>query len=86
MSSERRQAAAPSLAGKTLVVTGKLAQRTRDQIHELIAAHGGRAASSVSSRTDYLIAGEDAGSKLDKARELGVTVISEADFERLIHS
>ena len=84
MSSERRQTATASLAGKTFVVTGTLAHRTRDEIHELIQLHGGRAASSVSRRTDYLIAGEEAGSKLDKARELGVPIISEAEFEQFL--
>jgi DNA ligase (NAD+) len=84
MTAQQSRSAAQSLAGKTLVVTGKLSQYTRDDIHALIAAHGGRAASSVSSRTDYLVAGEDAGSKLDKARKLGVTVIDEAEFERMI--
>jgi DNA ligase (NAD+) len=72
------------LQGKTLVVTGKLIKHTRDEMHELIGRHGGHAASSVSQRTDYLIAGEAAGSKLDKARQLGVTIISENDFERLL--
>jgi DNA ligase (NAD+) len=73
-----------SLAGKTLVVTGKLVKYTRDDIHALIEAHGGHAASSVSQKTDYVVAGENAGSKLDKAHELGVAVISEEEFERLI--
>jgi len=72
------------LAGKSLVVTGTLQKYTREQIEEMIALHGGRAASSVSSKTDYLIAGEKAGSKLDKARQLGVQVISETEFEQLI--
>ena len=84
MSAESRRSSLQSLAGKTLVVTGKLSHYTRDEIHDLIAAHGGRAASSVSTRTDYLVAGEDAGSKLTKARELGVPVISEAEFQRLV--
>ena len=72
------------LAGKTLVVTGTLSKYTRDEIQSLIAQHGGRAASSVSKNTDYLVAGESAGSKLDKARTLGVTVLTEQDFESLI--
>ncbi len=76
--------AEPSLAGKTLVVTGKLSKYTRDQIEALIETHGGRAASSVSRRTDYLVAGEDAGSKLDKARQLSVPVISERELDELI--
>jgi DNA ligase (NAD+) len=72
------------LEGKTLVVTGTLSKYTRDEINELIARHGGRAASSVSKKTDYLVAGENAGSKLDKARQLGVPVLTEDEFERLL--
>ena len=72
------------LAGKTLVVTGTLTKYTRDEIEELIARHGGRAASSVSKNTDYLIAGEKAGSKLEKAQSLGVAVVSEDEFEKLL--
>jgi DNA ligase (NAD+) len=72
------------LEGKTLVVTGTLKRYSRDEIHEVIARHGGRAASSVSSKTDYLVAGEEAGSKLDKARQLGVPVITEEEFEELL--
>ena len=60
------------LAGKTLVVTGTLQQFKRDEIKQLIEDSGGRAASSVSKKTDYVVAGEKAGSKLTKARELGV--------------
>ena len=56
----------------------------RDEINELITQHGGHAASSVSKKTDYLVAGEKAGSKLEKARQLGVKVLSEEEFERLI--
>lgn len=73
------------LEGKTLVVTGTLTRYSRDEINELITRHGGRAASSVSKKTDYVVAGETAGSKLDKARELGVAVLDEEAFERLIN-
>ena len=79
-------AAAPTartLEGKTLVVTGTLARYTRDEIEELIARHGGRAASSVSKKTDYLVAGAEAGSKLAKAQSLKVPVLSEDEFEQL---
>ena len=76
--------ASQALAGKTLVVTGTLAKYTREEIEELIARHGGRAASSVSKSTDYLVAGEKAGSKLDKAKKLGVKILSEAEFDRLL--
>ena len=77
-------AGARRLEGKTLVVTGTLVKYSRDQINELIAQHGGHAASSVSKKTDYLVAGEKAGSKLEKAQDLGVKVLSEEDFEKLI--
>jgi DNA ligase (NAD+) len=71
-------------SGKTLVVTGTLSKYSREEIEELIARHGGRAASSVSKNTDFLVAGEKAGSKLDKAQQLGVRVLSEAEFEALL--
>jgi DNA ligase (NAD+) len=77
-------AAAGSLSGKTVVVTGTLKKYKRDEIEALIQKHGGRAAGSVSKKTDYLVAGEEAGSKLDKAKQLGVKVISEEEFEGLI--
>ncbi len=72
------------LEGKTLVVTGKLVEYTRDEIKGLIKQHGGKAGSSVSSKTDYLVAGEKAGSKLAKAESLGVPVLTEAQFRNLI--
>jgi DNA ligase (NAD+) len=84
MESTTAAAGARTLEGKTLVVTGTLVKYGRDQINELIAQHGGHAASSVSKNTDYVVAGEKAGSKLEKARQLGVKVLSEEEFERLI--
>ena len=72
-----------ALEGKTLVVTGTLVKYTRDEINELITRHGGRAASSVSKNTDYVVAGEKAGSKLTKAQQLGVPVLSEDQFEAI---
>lgn len=72
------------LEGKTLVVTGKLVEFTRDEIKGLIMQHGGKAGSSVSSKTDYLVAGEKAGSKLTKAESLGVQVLTEVQFRQLI--
>ncbi len=72
------------LKGKTLVVTGTLERYSRTQAQELISQHGGKAASSVSKSTDYLLAGEKAGSKLAKAEKLGVPVLSESEFEQLL--
>ncbi len=77
-------AAGSALAGKTLVVTGTLAKYKREEIEALIVQHGGKAASSVSKNTDYVVAGDKAGSKLDKAQQLGVPVLTETDFDRLI--
>jgi len=87
MTAEKRVATAAGdgkLAGKTLVVTGSLLKYKRDEIEELITRHGGKASSSVSKSTDYLVAGEKAGSKLEKAQKLGVKVLSEEEFEKLI--
>lgn len=85
MEAPRSEAPASSiLEGKTLVVTGKLTKYKRDEIKALIEQHGGRASSSVSKSTDYVVAGEKAGSKLTKAQQLGVPVLSETDFEKLI--
>jgi DNA ligase (NAD+) len=84
MEVKKAAAASGPLAGKTIVVTGTLKNFKRDEIEALIQQHGGRAASSVSKKTDFLLAGEEAGSKLEKARQLGVKVISEAEFERLV--
>ena len=71
-------------AGKTCVLTGTLSSLTREAAAELIRQAGGTVSGSVSKKTDFVIAGESAGSKLDKARELGVRVLNEADFTRLI--
>ncbi|MEZ6095066.1 MAG: NAD-dependent DNA ligase LigA [Pirellulaceae bacterium] len=76
--------AGDQLTGKSFVVTGTLSKYTRDQIHEMIESHGGKPSSSVSSKTSYLIAGSDAGSKLSKAEKLGIPVLSEEDFEALL--
>lgn len=76
--------AAGRLIGKTLVVTGTLTRFSRDEITELIQKHGGRASGSVSKKTDYVVAGTEAGSKLTKAQDLGIPVLSEEDFLNLI--
>ncbi|MBK7898148.1 MAG: NAD-dependent DNA ligase LigA [Azonexus sp.] len=73
-------AAAGVLAGKTLVLTGTLPTLTRDQARDRIEAAGGKVAGSVSRKTDHVVAGEEAGSKLDKARELGIPVITETEL------
>jgi DNA ligase (NAD+) len=81
---EMERVADGPLTGKTLVVTGSLEHFSRQQAEEAIRRAGGRAAGSVSKKTDYLVAGAEAGSKLDKARTLGVEVLDEAAFRRLL--
>jgi DNA ligase (NAD+) len=78
-----RRAGGP-LQGKTLVLTGTLPERSREQATELIQAAGGRVTSAVSAKTDYVVAGESPGSKLEKARRLGVSVIDEGELVRLV--
>jgi len=73
-----------TLEGLTIVATGSLASFTRDEITEAITSRGGKAASSVSSKTDFVVAGDSAGSKLDKATELGITILDEAGFKKLL--
>ena len=72
------------LAGKTFVLTGTLARYSRDEAKKMIEDAGGRVSGSVSKKTDYVVAGTDAGSKLDKAKELGVPVIEETEMEKLV--
>ena len=74
------------LAGKTFVLTGTLSRYSRDQAKKLIEDAGGRVSGSVSKKTDYVVAGTDAGSKLDKAKELGVAVIGEKEMEKMVGS
>ena len=79
------QSSAPqTLAGKTLVVTGTLNSFTREGATEAITSRGGKSASSVSKKTDYVVVGDSPGSKAQKAEELGVKVISEQDWLNLI--
>ncbi|HEX8887703.1 MAG TPA: NAD-dependent DNA ligase LigA [Pyrinomonadaceae bacterium] len=73
-----------AFAGKQFVLTGKLETMTRDEARALIERRGGRVTSTVSKKTDYVIAGEDAGSKLDKARSLGLQVIDEAALKEML--
>ena len=72
--------------GKTIVVTGKVEPYTRDEIHGIIESLGAHAGSSVSGKTNYLICGEKAGSKLDKARSLGVQVITPLEFFSMVQA
>lgn len=80
---QRAKTRAGVLDGKTLVVTGTLSKMTRDEAKEKIHHHGGKATGSVSKNTDYLVVGENPGSKLDKAQKLGVPVLSEDEFLEL---
>jgi DNA ligase (NAD+) len=80
----QRKEKGTKLAGKTFVLTGTLARHTRDEAKKMIEDAGGRVSGSVSKKTDYVVAGSDAGSKLDKARELGVAVIGEEELEGLV--
>ncbi|HET9531170.1 MAG TPA: helix-hairpin-helix domain-containing protein, partial [Blastocatellia bacterium] len=73
----RSQSAVRTLEGKQFVLTGKLTRFTRDEARDFIEQHGGRVTGSVTKKTDYVVVGEDPGSKLDRAREFGITVIDE---------
>jgi len=72
-----------SFSGKTFVLTGTLPSMTREEAKELIESHGGKVAGSVSKQTDYVVAGDEAGSKLEKARELGIAVVDEAGLRKM---
>jgi DNA ligase (NAD+) len=72
------------LDGKTFVLTGRLSSLSRDEAGDLVREHGGKVASSVSKKTDFVVAGEDAGSKLKKAAELGIRILDEEQFLRLV--
>jgi DNA ligase (NAD+) len=81
---EGKQVATGQLVGKTFVLTGTLPNLSRDAAKEMIEAIGGKVSGSVSKKTDYVIAGSDAGSKLDKAQELGLTILDEAGLHALL--
>ncbi len=81
---EPRPVAGTALKGQIFVLTGTLATLSRDQATELIEAHGGRVTSGVSKKTNVLVAGADAGSKLEKAQTLGIKIIDEAELRRLV--
>ena len=72
------------LEGMTFVVTGTLSRLSRSEAEALIKANGGKASGSVSKKTSYLLCGENPGSKLDKARELGIKIINEEEFFSLL--
>jgi DNA ligase (NAD+) len=84
MTEDRDQGLEQTLGGLTFVLTGSLTGWTRDEATELLKARGAKVTGSVSKRTDYVVAGSEAGSKLDRARELGVAVLDEDEMTRLI--
>src|SRR5712691_4838859 len=81
---EKRVMKSQKLAGKSFVFTGSLANRSREEAGEIVQQHGGKVSSSVSKKTDYVVVGTDPGSKYDKAKELGVKILSEGEFEKLV--
>lgn len=86
MEDEAPELASETLAGKTFVLTGTLPTLSRDEAKALIEAHGGSVKSSVSKKTDYVVAGESPGSKLTKAQDLGITILDEAGLQALVNS
>jgi DNA ligase (NAD+) len=86
MVDERDETVEQTLSGLTVVVTGSLEGFSRDETKEAILARGGKASGSVSKKTDYVVVGENAGTKEDKARELGLTILDEAGFRRLLET
>jgi DNA ligase (NAD+) len=81
---EKRVVKSQKLAGKSFVFTGGLANRSREEAGEIVQQHGGKVSGSVSKKTDYVVVGTDPGSKYDKAKELAVTILTEAEFEKLV--
>jgi DNA ligase (NAD+) len=84
MADERDESTPRTLEGLTVVVTGSLERFTRDSVKEAIVSHGGKAAGSVSKKTDYVVVGDSPGSKAAKAEELGVPILDEEGFEALL--
>lgn len=84
MKEERRAPVSTHLAGKSFVFTGTLERHSREEAGQLVTSHGGKVISSVSKKTDYVVAGADPGSKLAKAQSLGVTILDEPAFEKLL--
>ena len=81
---EKREVKSQKFAGKSFVFTGTLANRSREEAGALVQEHGGKVSGSVSKNTDYVVVGTDPGSKYDKAKELGVTILTEDEFEKLV--
>jgi DNA ligase (NAD+) len=81
---EKRVLKSQKFAGKSFVFTGGLANRSREDAGQLVMQHGGKISGSVSKKTDYVVVGTDPGSKYDKAKELGVTILTETEFEKLL--
>jgi len=81
---ERREVKSNKLAGKTFVFTGTLVNRAREEAGAIVQQHGGKVSGSVSNKTNYVVVGTDPGSKYDKAKELGVTILDESEFEKLL--
>jgi DNA ligase (NAD+) len=83
---EKRVVKSQKFAGKSFVFTGALANRSREEAGELVMQHGAKVSGSVSKKTDYVVVGTDPGSKYDKAKELGVPILTEPEFEKLLGS
>ena len=81
---EKRKVKSDKFAGKSFVFTGGLANRSREEAGEIVQQHGGKVSGSVSKKTDYVVVGTDPGSKYDKAKELEVAILNEAEFEKLL--
>ncbi len=81
---EKRELKSNILEGKSFVFTGGLANRSREEAGKLVQQHGGKVSSSVSKKTDFVVVGTDPGSKADKAKQLGVTILNETEFEDIL--